>query len=60
MRPEMMTHEFDELLAPDQLLAAVIGDLAVKDDVSEGVVAMETPIDAAPTELFCPVMHIFT
>jgi H/ACA ribonucleoprotein complex non-core subunit NAF1 len=59
MKPEMMSGGLDKLLATDQLLAIGIGDLAVKDDVSEGVVAMETPADDAPTELFCPVMHIF-
>jgi H/ACA ribonucleoprotein complex non-core subunit NAF1 len=49
MKPEMMCGGLDELLAPNQLLAAGIGDLAVKDDVSEGVVAMKTPTDIAPT-----------
>lgn len=41
----------DELLAPNQLLAAGIGDLAVKDDISEGAVAMEMPAAPADVEL---------
>jgi H/ACA ribonucleoprotein complex non-core subunit NAF1 len=41
----------DELLALDQLLAAGIGDLAVKDDILKGAVAMETTVDAAPADV---------
>ncbi|KAK3138342.1 hypothetical protein QOZ80_5AG0367570 [Eleusine coracana subsp. coracana] len=50
-KAEMVTGGLDELLAPDpdQLLAAGIGDLAVKDDVSEGAVAME--MAAAPADV---------
>ncbi|KAL6839230.1 hypothetical protein ACP4OV_030902 [Aristida adscensionis] len=38
----MLSGGLAELLAPDQLLASGIGDLAVKEDVSEGAVAMES------------------
>jgi H/ACA ribonucleoprotein complex non-core subunit NAF1 len=51
-KAEMNSGRLDELLAPDQLLAVGIGDLSVKDDVSEGAVAMETaPAAAAPVDV---------
>jgi H/ACA ribonucleoprotein complex non-core subunit NAF1 len=46
-----MSDGLDELIAKDQLLAAGIGDLAVKDDVLKGTVAMQTTIDAAPADV---------
>jgi H/ACA ribonucleoprotein complex non-core subunit NAF1 len=51
MKPEMMSGGLDELPVPDQLLAAGIGDLAVKDDVLKGAVVMETTADAAPADV---------
>ncbi|TKW26475.1 hypothetical protein SEVIR_3G192400v4 [Setaria viridis] len=48
-KAEMVSGGLDELLAPDQLLASGIGDLAVKEDVSEGAVAME--MAAAPADV---------
>jgi H/ACA ribonucleoprotein complex non-core subunit NAF1 len=51
MKPEVMSGGLDELLAPDQLLAAGIGDLAMKDGVSEGAIAMGTNADAAPADV---------
>jgi H/ACA ribonucleoprotein complex non-core subunit NAF1 len=51
-KAEMNSGRLVELLAPDQLLAVGIGDLSVKDDVSEGAVAMETaPAAAAPVDV---------
>ncbi|KAL6618971.1 hypothetical protein ACP70R_034110 [Stipagrostis hirtigluma subsp. patula] len=40
-KAEIVCSGLDGLLAPDQLLASGIGDLAVKEDDSEGAVAME-------------------
>ncbi|KAG2618314.1 hypothetical protein PVAP13_3NG079501 [Panicum virgatum] len=48
-KAEMVGGGPDVLLAPDQLLASGIGDLAVKEDVSEGAVAME--MAAAPADV---------
>ncbi|KAF8719339.1 hypothetical protein HU200_024042 [Digitaria exilis] len=47
----MVVGGLDELLAPDQLLASGIGDLAVKEDVSEGTVAMEMAATPADVEM---------
>ena len=49
-KAEMVGGGPDVLLAPDQLLASGIGDLAVKEDVSEGAVAMEE-MAAAPADV---------
>jgi len=49
----------DELLAPDQLLVSGIGDLAVREDIPEGAVAMEmaaappAPADAEMNTTVC-------
>ncbi|XP_062181147.1 H/ACA ribonucleoprotein complex non-core subunit NAF1-like [Phragmites australis] len=48
-KAEMVSGGLGELLAPDQLLTSGISDLAVKEDVSEGAVAME--MVAAPTDV---------
>ncbi|XP_062231802.1 H/ACA ribonucleoprotein complex non-core subunit NAF1-like [Phragmites australis] len=48
-KAEMASGGLCELLAPDQLLASGIGDLAVKEDISEGAVATE--VGAAPTDV---------
>jgi H/ACA ribonucleoprotein complex non-core subunit NAF1 len=48
-KAEMVGGRLDVLLAPDQLLASGIGDLAVKEDVSEQAVAIE--MAAAPADV---------
>ncbi|OEL37012.1 hypothetical protein BAE44_0001971 [Dichanthelium oligosanthes] len=48
-KAEVLSGGLDELLAPDQLLASGIGDLAVKEDSSEGGVAVE--MAAAPADV---------
>jgi len=50
-KAEMVGGGLDVLLAPDQLLASGIGDLAVKEDVSEGAVAMEMAAAPADAEI---------
>ncbi|RLN30723.1 H/ACA ribonucleoprotein complex non-core subunit NAF1 [Panicum miliaceum] len=50
-KAEMVGGGLDVLLAPDQLLASGIGDLAVKEDVSEGAVAMEMAATPADVEM---------
>lgn len=48
---ELMGGGLDELLAPDQLLASGIGDLAVKEDALEGAIAMEMAASPADVEM---------
>ncbi|CAL4908961.1 unnamed protein product [Urochloa decumbens] len=55
-KAEIVGGGLDELLAPDQLLASGIGDLAVKEDVSEGTVAMEMAAAPADVEMNTAVL----
>jgi len=48
---EVVSSGLDELLAPDQLLVSGIGDLAVREDILEGAVAMEMAPAAADAEM---------
>jgi H/ACA ribonucleoprotein complex non-core subunit NAF1 len=52
---EVVSSGLDVLLAPDQLLVSGIGDLAVREDILEGAVAME--MAAAPPAAADPEMN---